>query len=166
MCGIAGSPAGACRNVPKSNGTPEKRQPSRSGSRPPSLSERQISGMCRRPAHSRDPVLLAHVHRRGGAGQDGRVDGDDRHAAAVDAAEAGDHAVARGDLLGAAELGFGEHAQLVPGAWIDQLVDALASRLAVVGANLLDIASTAAFKALTAPALELLVRVRLHGRFR
>ena len=52
MCGIAGKPAGDCRNVPKSNGTPEKRQPSRSGRRPPSLSERQISGMLRRPAHS------------------------------------------------------------------------------------------------------------------
>src|SRR3954453_5805245 len=52
MCGTAGQPAGDCRNDVKSNGTPEKRQPRRSGSRPPSLSLRQMSGSPRRPAHS------------------------------------------------------------------------------------------------------------------
>ena len=112
-----------------------------------------------------DPVLLAHVDRRRGAGQDGRVDGDDRHAAAVDAAEAGDDAVARGDLVRAPELRLGEHAELVPGVGVDQLVDALAGRLAAGGANLLDVTLTAAFKALAAPSLELLVGICGHGRF-
>ena len=56
--GTAGLPGGGWRKVAKSNGTPEKRQPSRSGSRPPSLSLRQMSGSPRRPAHSAMRVCL------------------------------------------------------------------------------------------------------------
>ena len=48
----------------------------------------QRHGLRCRP--TRDPVLLAHVHRAGGAGEHGRVDGDDRHVAAVDPRKPGD----------------------------------------------------------------------------
>ncbi len=123
--GICGQPAGDCRNVEKSNGTVGKRQPSMSGSRPPSLSARQIRGRPAPPRPLGDPVLLAHVDRRRGAGQHRRIDGDDGHLAPTHPGKAGDHGIGGGQL-GAAQLGLGEQADLGPGARIDEQLDPLA----------------------------------------
>ena len=116
---------------------PEKRQPMTSGMRPPSLSLRQISGRPRLPGPECDPVLLAHVDLAGRAGEDGRVDGEHAHLAAVDAREAGHDRVA-GAGSSRRCSGSASSPSSKQGALVDERVEALAGGQAPGGVVPLD----------------------------
>ncbi len=76
-----------------------------------------------------DLADLVRLHLGEGAAQDGEILGVDGHAAAVDLAEAGDHAVAGILLVGHAEVADvvrRQPAELLEAAAVQQQVDALA----------------------------------------
>ena len=83
-----------------------------------------------------DLADLVRLHLGEGAAQDGEILGIDRHPAAIDLAEAGDHAVAGKLLVGHAEVADvvrRQAAQLLEAAAVQQQIDALAGRQLALG---------------------------------
>ena len=92
-----------------------------------------------REVHDLGDLLAVDLAQR--AAEDREVLGEDAHLAAVDGAEAGDHAVAVGALLLQAERGGpvpGQLVELDERALVEELLDPLAGGLAALGVLLLD----------------------------